>query len=119
MTIRRYKLPFPPSLNHGHVRTKRGGRAPGKLVLRFRENVWAEVLSHGKRPPLEGRLIFTMHLFGSTKGQYDIDNFTKHTLDALELAGVFLDDEQFDQQHVYRCDVQPPGHVLVVIEEKI
>lgn len=115
MTTRTYKLPFPPSVNHGHGNGRRR-RYLTKQADTFRENVLAEVMSHGLRPRLEGRLAFTMHLFGRSRASYDIDNYIKHTLDALQAAGVFVNDKQFDQEHLYRCDIAPPGHVIVKIE---
>ncbi len=120
MPTRTYTLPFPPSVNTYWRRSSRHGVPRtylSKAALKFREDAIAEVLSKGKQPPLEGRLAVEMALYGRNKRSYDIDNYPKGVLDALQHAGVFEDDKQVDRLIVRRCCVAPPGKVVVLISE--
>ncbi len=64
---------------------------------------------------IEGRLEVFIALSCPTKRQYDIDGRIKATLDALQDAGVFEDDEQIDSLHVIRRPVTKGGFCKVVI----
>lgn len=63
----------------------------------------------------EGRLAVFIALYAPTRRSYDIDNRIKSTLDALQCAGVFDDDEQVDVLWVMRKEVVKGGMAKVVI----
>jgi crossover junction endodeoxyribonuclease RusA len=64
---------------------------------------------------IEGRLQVSIALSCPTKRSYDIDGRIKATLDSLQDAGVFDDDEQVDELIVTRQPVSKGGYCKVVI----
>ncbi len=107
-----YTLPFPPSVNTYYRRgahatyMSKGGRV-------FKQQVADIVSQAGGR--IDGRLSVFLSLSCPTKRAYDIDGRIKATLDALQDAGVFADDEQVDQLMVVRHPVSKGGYCRVVI----
>jgi len=120
-------LPWPPSVNHYWIsrcgKSKTGKpivlKCVGKRGKEFREEVDSIVRSLGAEP-LTGRLILDIALYPPTKRKFDIDNYLKATLDALQHAGLFEDDEQIDCITVkkYVDQVVPGGQVLMIVREK-
>ena len=89
-------LPYPPSINHYWRRV-----GPRTLISRegrtFRRNVCALLGGSGARkPPAGGRIALAMDAFPPDRRRRDLDNLQKSVLDALEHAGVYLDDSQID-----------------------
>ena len=89
-------LPWPPSINHywrhvgRRVLISREGRT-------FRRNVCALLGGGGPRkPPADGRIALCMDAFPPDRRRRDLDNIAKPVLDALEHAGIYLDDGQID-----------------------
>jgi Holliday junction resolvase RusA-like endonuclease len=69
----------------------------------FQKAVLAAVIEQlGQHSPLQGRLCVTMRFYGPNARKYDISNFVKTTEDALTKAGVWADDEQIDEERLYR-----------------
>ena len=70
---------------------------------------------------ISGRLAIFIALYAPTKRKYDIDNRVKAIQDALEFAGVFLDDEQIDFLFVVRREPVKGGlcKVLLVENDKV
>jgi Holliday junction resolvase RusA-like endonuclease len=79
----------------------------------FKKQVADIVSYHGGR--IEGRLSVFIALSCPTKRAYDIDGRIKATLDALQDAGVFDDDEHVDRLEVIRQPVSKGGYCRVVI----
>lgn len=76
----------------------------------------SEQLFDGKtRHPLEQRLALHLHVYPPDRRKRDLDNPLKAVLDALQKAGVLLDDSQIDNLHVHRRSVTKPGKIKVVI----
>lgn len=92
-------LPFPPSANV-YYRRARNVTYLSEQGKRFKQQVSEIVAEHGQK--LSGRLSVYITLAAPTKRKYDIDNRIKATLDALQDAGVFDDDEQVDFIQVNR-----------------
>lgn len=105
-------LPFPPSVNHawGQCGTRKYLKKSG---VEFRRLVSEAVLEYGKK--IDGRIAVFVALHAPTKRKYDIDNRVKALLDALQIAGVFEDDEQVDMITVIRREVIKGGACRVVI----
>jgi len=66
---------------------------------------------------ISGRLAIFIALYPSTRRKFDIDNRVKAVQDALQLAGVFLDDEQVDFLWVVRRPIVKGGMCKVVLVE--
>lgn len=106
-------LPYPPSVNNYWRRKKNGAvyiSAKGKA---YRKNV---AISCMTRETFTGRLAVSIDVHPPDNLERDLDNVLKALLDAMEQAGVYENDNQIDELHVYRRRVDPPhGHVTVDI----
>ena len=111
-----FELPWPPSINHYYRRVgfrtliSREGR-------RYRREVVARLAARRVRP-MRGRPKVVVHVFPPDRRRRDLDNLQKALWDALEHAGVFLDDSQIDDLRIKRGPVVPGGKVLVFITEQ-
>ncbi len=106
-------LPYPPSINryyrHVGFRTliSREGRT-------FRRNVCALLGGGGsRRPPADGRVALCLDAFPPDRRRRDIDNIQKPVLDALQHAGVYVDDSQVDLLLTRRGQCVPDGRLAV------
>jgi len=117
MILETFELPWPPSANHYWfiVACKGGGRKViGKKGKDFRKGVQELI---GDRIPLEGRLKVEIEVYPPDRRKRDLDNVLKATLDALEDAKVYLDDNQIDCLIVNRREVVKGGKMEVKIYE--
>ncbi len=64
-----------------------------------------------------GRVSVSITVHPPDRRRRDLDNLLKGPLDALEHAGVYLDDGQIDRLEIERGDVMRGGRVVVRIEE--
>lgn len=98
-------LPKPPSANR-YWRTNYQTRR--KYVsaegLAYRDVVRAAVLTHPERLalPIEGRLRVDVCFTCADRIKRDSDNLFKQLFDALQIAGVYPDDEAIDEIHYRR-----------------
>jgi crossover junction endodeoxyribonuclease RusA len=110
-------LPWPPSVNH-YWRHAVVGHRPQTYISaegkRFRADVEAACLA-AWRGTLTGRLAVEILATMPDHRARDIDNLAKATLDALQYAGVFQNDNQIDRLVVARAGVEPPGRIEVRI----
>jgi len=106
-------LPWPPSVNNYWL--ARGNTrfisAAGKA---FRRDV-ADICADANVIGLEGRLAVHVALFPPDKRARDIDNILKALLDACEHAGCYVSDNQIDELHVIRQEVQRGGRCTILI----
>lgn len=112
-----YELPWPPSANHYWflVACKGGGRKViGKKGKEFRAAV-CDLIDQEK--PLEGRIVVVIYVYPPDRRKRDLDNILKATLDSLEDAKVFLDDNQIDVLKVCRKEVVKGGKIEVNVHE--
>jgi crossover junction endodeoxyribonuclease RusA len=108
-------LPYPPTLNtyyrHVGYRTliSREGRA-------FRANVCALLGGGGPRkPPAGGRIALCMDAFPPDNRRRDLDNIQKPVLDALQHAGVYVDDSQIDLLLTRRREAVSEGRLGIAV----
>ena len=113
MTEITLSLPLPPTINHywgfsGHRRF---------LTLQAREFKFlvAYKVSQQKIRFGDSRLCFTVTLNFKDKRRQDISNRIKALEDALVQAGLFDDDSQIDEEHIYRGEIIREGKALVKI----
>ena len=106
----RLVLPWPVSINaywKSRVIKIKGAAMSSTYVsaagVRFQKNVLGAVIEQlGQHSPLHGRLCVTMRFYQPTARKCDISNYVKTTEDALTKARVWVDDEQIDEEHLYR-----------------
>jgi crossover junction endodeoxyribonuclease RusA len=107
------KLPWPPSTN-AYYRVFKNRAILTKAARQYRETI---VGLFGGHQPLTGRLGIVIYVFPPDKRLRDLDNLLKQPLDALQHAGVFLNDGQIDQLMIRRQNVEKPGYLLVTIDD--
>jgi crossover junction endodeoxyribonuclease RusA len=96
---------------------------PRTLISRegrtFRTSVCALLGGGGqRRPPAGGRIALAMDAFPPDRRRRDIDNLLKSTLDALQHAAVYADDNQIDLLIARRREPDPPhGHIEVLVDQ--
>lgn len=114
----KFTLPYPPSINH-YWRHFRGRTVISREGRKFRQNVCA-LLAGGngpRKPPTGGRIALAMDAFPPDRRRRDLDNIQKPVLDALQHAGIYLDDSQIDLLVTRRCKTTVPPRVEIQISE--
>ena len=109
-------LPYPPSGNHRNGMRGKHVYRLSKTVLFFdvvRVICAAENATRG----LTGRLSVTYKVFPPDRRRRDIANVEKAASDALSEAGVWGDDCQIDELHMYRCERVKGGMLIAEIKE--
>jgi len=109
-------LPLSPSVNHYYQRNKGGGVRVSDRGQAFRKEVWAAV-KQSKMPTLSGRLCVVLRVYPRDRKTVDIDNFAKAVLDALQIAGAFVNDSQVDELTLTRGSVINGGRIEALIGE--
>jgi crossover junction endodeoxyribonuclease RusA len=107
------ELPYPPSVNHYWGQSGKN-KFLGKKGKEFRIAV-AEACLDARVVALEGRLSLHVSLCPPDRRQRDVDNVLKPLLDAMEHAGCYDNDNQIDELHIIRRDVQKGGSCVVLI----
>lgn len=115
MTITRFELPYPPSINHYYVHTARGVKLGDKGHTYRRDAVFLLHKYRGAYP--DKKLAVTINVFPPDKRKRDIDNILKCLLDAMEYANVYENDNQIDMLTVIRRQHVPNGCVQIWITE--
>jgi crossover junction endodeoxyribonuclease RusA len=114
------KLPWPPSVNR-YWRFVGGKPLISKPGRQYREAVgvvWF-VETNGRRKPLTGRLAVAIETHQPPDHRdHDLDNLFKAPLDAMQTAGVYLNDAQIDQLTITRGPTDRAGSLAVTISEK-
>lgn len=120
MTVARsltVEVPYPPTVNRywrrvGHrTVVSAEGRAYRRAVL---DQVGEQL--GGRGPAFADRLAVSLVVVPPDRRRRDLDNVEKALWDALQAAGVYRDDEQIDEKHVYRraFGTAPPGCLVTV-----
>jgi crossover junction endodeoxyribonuclease RusA len=108
-------LPYPP-LNNRYYRHV-GGRAILSAAARaYRSEVVvlvAQQLSREVQRPFNNRLWCDIWVHAPDLRRYDIDAPIKALLDAMQFAGIYLNDWQIDDLHIWRDRVAKGGCVEV------
>lgn len=106
-----YRFDWPPSVNNywGH---KGSMRYVKKRAKEFRGSV-VEVVDEDGAPNLKTRLAVHVELHPPNRRKFDVDNYLKPLLDAMEAADVFEDDSQIDRIIVERLPIDEAGNGCV------
>lgn len=118
------QLPFPPTVNtYWRSVWKPGWRHPRVLISErgrnYRDYVAAEVWKQlGGKLMLKGPLRVTLAVTMPDNRKRDLDNLLKGPLDAMEGAGVYVDDNQIHDLRITKLGVSTEkiGRLDVVIE---
>lgn len=111
-----FNLPWPPSANHMFVNAGKR-RFRGKQYVAFVGMV-ANIVEREKIVSMGSkRLAIAIWLHAPNRRKVDIDNRVKPVLDALQRAGVYDDDSQVDELHIYRGEIAKGGYCTVNISE--
>jgi crossover junction endodeoxyribonuclease RusA len=107
-------LPLPPSINMYWRKSPRGMYITdaGKL---FRQQVIAYVGERTMTRFGTHKVIVSMVVHMRDKRRADVDNRIKAALDALVHAGLFDDDSQVDELHLYRGEIVKGGLCTVIV----
>jgi crossover junction endodeoxyribonuclease RusA len=107
------RLPYPPSVNR-YWRNLKGRVLISKAGRSYRSKVLAECLVH--RVKLQpGKLKVVVAVYPPDNRRRDLDNLCKALLDAMEYAGVYVDDSQIYDLRIWRSTVEKDGYVNVEI----
>lgn len=110
-------LPYPVSANRLHMTAMNAGVMLTKEARLYYARVKDEVYRNGVKVKFTGRLCVTVEVYDPDCRRRDINNYTKSLFDALEQAGIYADDEQIDETHIYRRETRRGGAVRVRIKE--
>lgn len=114
----RLVLPFPPSVNTYWRSVPGRGVLISKKGRQYREEVKGAVsLQYDRSPMLEGRLSVDISVNPPDRRRRDLDNMLKASLDAMQYAGMYLDDEQIDDLRISRSNIISGGVLTVTMQE--
>lgn len=121
----KFSVPYPVTVNHywGHrgkmkFLTERAKEFRADVLIAFKLHLREKNIPRGVYP-LKGKLAVEITVFFPDRIKRDLDNLLKSTLDALEHAGVFINDSQIkDLRIVAADDVKPGGGCVIEVSEK-
>lgn len=106
-------LPWPPSVN-GYWRTFRNRQIISKRGREFREEAVGIIKGYGYEM-IDYPVSMVIHLFPPTKRAFDLDNFSKGILDAMQHAELLEDDHLIHHLTLIKGEKDPPGRAEVDI----
>lgn len=106
-----FMLPWAPSVNSYWRHTRTGHTYLSPRGRAYRETVW--LIAHCRKPMI-GPLILTAHFYPPDAIVRDLDNLQKALWDSLKYAGVFADDSQIKEAHLYMDGMLPDGGAVRV-----
>jgi len=110
-------LPWPPTVNSYYKMTRAGQRYLSKSVREFREQVGHSINEQAPGLKLSDPIFMEAYLFPPDRRKRDLDNYMKGLLDAMTCSGIWEDDSQINQLHIYRGEVIKGGIVRVEITD--
>ena len=113
------RLPYPPSINHYYVRTKKGMAIKPEGVWYRQQVGFLVAIAKLPRKFLGNEKVqVTIHAFTPDRIPRDVDNILKCLLDALTDAHVWGNDKQVYDLHITKdYDTQKKGYVEVTVSE--
>jgi crossover junction endodeoxyribonuclease RusA len=89
----RLELPWPPSVNHYYVHTRKGQTFIGPEGVKFLRIVVTACME-GDIKPITGKIDMTLECWPPDRRKRDLDNLLKALMDALQRGGCMADDCQ-------------------------
>ncbi|MDQ6988472.1 MAG: RusA family crossover junction endodeoxyribonuclease [Mariprofundaceae bacterium] len=114
MSVCRFVLPYPPSLNR-YYRNVKGRTLISAQGRAYRHEVVALLHKYRGRYAKELRLSIDIVAYMPDRRRRDLDNLFKGLFDAIEHSGMIDDDSQFDHVRIRRDEVVKGGRVDVEI----
>jgi crossover junction endodeoxyribonuclease RusA len=108
------RLPLPPSVN-SYWNNFRGRTILSKQGRDYKQAVQEYVAENNIPKFNQQRLHAIITIFPRDKRKIDLDNRLKALLDSLQDAGVFDDDEQFDQITITRGVIKSGGQCTIIL----
>lgn len=97
-------LPWPPTVN-GYWKAVRSSIYLSKKGRDYQKKIEEIVNEQIPDVKLTQKLFVEAHLFPPDQRIRDLDNYMKATLDSITKSGLWEDDSQIDQLHIYRGEV--------------
>ncbi len=110
-------LPWPPTVNNYYKTARNGHKYLDKKVRKYRDLVAEAISEQAPGLTLTEQLFMEVYLFPPDRRKRDLDNYMKGLLDGITIAGLWEDDSQIDQLHIYRGERMPEGYVKVELSE--
>lgn len=108
------ELPLPPSVNT-YWRNFRGRTVLSASGREYKLLVQEYVATHNLPKFGNARLSASITIFPRDKRKQDIENRLKALNDALQDAGLFDDDEQFDRIYICRGSIKKGGGCTITV----
>lgn len=109
-------IPWPPSVN-SYYRTVQGRTLLSKRGRLYKESVLRAVLTQRGQIRTTQRLEVDIMLHPPDRRRRDLDNLCKAIQDAMQNAGVFIDDSQIDKLALTRSTIEKGGLAIVTVKE--
>lgn len=116
MDILRIEIPFPPTINHYYLYTP-NGVILGAKGKKYRRDVGLLLNRYKEYYSAEHRLALTINVYPPDKRKRDLDNVCKATMDALQHARIYSDDNQIDMLTVVRRNIVEFGCLQIWMSE--
>jgi len=113
------ELPMPPSINHYYRSIGRGRVVVSRAGRDYRKVVCALVLAARVQPLGKSLLAVSLKLYVPDRRRRDLDNVLKPVLDALQYAGVYVDDNQIVELRISKELRRGRGGLLVCVDQEM
>lgn len=112
-----FTLGWPPTVNSYYSCTRNGIHMSKKGRL-YADSSAALMREQNAPLGIEDGVCLTVVMYPPDKRKRDLDNHMKALQDAITKHGVWKDDDQIHQLHVYRGEIVKKGKVVVMISDE-
>lgn len=119
------ELPWPPSVNHywrSRIVKTRAGQFVSYYIsaegVCYRNQVAVALFEQHRKQKLVGNLTCVIHAFPPDRRARDLDNLLKATLDSLQSAGLYANDNAISTLCIFRREPVKGGKLNITITEE-